>query len=241
MLKKELRGLIVHCPNLQDGCMWTGKMKKLANHLNPEVADSCPYLEVQCPSCAKPVRQDELALHAAQNCPQRAYECPHCGKYRSTFQDVLTNHKPVCKYTPTPCPNGCRETPMTLDLQNHVENDCLLTEVACDFKFFGCKATPLRNELKQHVKSSVEAHTKLLASTLEELVRQNTLFQLEMRKEVREVREENARLRHRVEEMAASQQRQLIRQQEIRTEKNPSSHSPIVIIQQTSQVRWGPL
>ena len=230
-LKKELTSLHVHCPNLKDGCTWTGKMKKLKNHLNPVLVGSCPYMEIECPSCSKPVRQDELALHASQTCPQRAHECQYCGKYRSTFQDVMTNHMSHCQYTPTSCPNGCREMPVNLDLESHISNDCPLTAIECEFKFFGCQATPLRNELSKHMQTSLVTHAKMLASTLEEVVRQNTLFQLELRREVKGLREDNLRLKLRMEEITQQQQ---LRQQERRTEKTQSSHSPIVIIQQTS-------
>lgn len=236
-LRKELRRLLVHCPNMEEGCMWTGKMKKLASHLGPNAPDSCPFVEIECASCYKPVRREELALHASQNCPQRAYECQYCGKYRSTFEDVVKNHVPRCQYKPTSCPNGCRESPVSLDLQSHVENDCPLTAIECEFKFFGCMEMPLRNEIDKHLQTNYREHTKMLASTLEEVVRQNTLFQLEMRRKIQDLKEENYQLKNTIEEMAYNQQNH-----GKKNEKSSSSHSPIVIIQQTSshnQVRNG--
>lgn len=153
-LQKELKKIEVHCTYQNEGCLWTGTLKRLKNHLNPYNIDdskSCGWIRVSCPLCLKLVARNIMPKHLAESCMQRRYQCPYCADFKSTFEDVMTNHKPVCKYSPTPCPKGCGESVMQVDLECHVSNDCPQRVLTCDFKAFGCTVQLPRQNMQKHL------------------------------------------------------------------------------------------
>lgn len=153
-LQKELKKIEVYCEHQDEGCQWIGTLKKLKTHLNPYNIDdskSCSWIQVQCHLCSKHVPRNILQRHLAESCMQRRYQCQYCGEFKSTFEDVMNNHKPVCKFSPVVCPNNCGEAVMQLDMESHVNNDCLRTVVNCEFRIFGCTTKPYRQNMPQHM------------------------------------------------------------------------------------------
>lgn len=152
-LRKELKRLEVHCTNQKEGCEWTGTLKKLPQHLNPNEADAkggCKWANGKCPFCFKSIRRKNLDVHKAESCIKRPYECQYCD-FRSSFEDVMTNHRPICSYSPVPCPNNCGEHVVYMDMESHMANDCRHKVLVCEFKEFGCTAELRREEMSDHL------------------------------------------------------------------------------------------
>lgn len=207
-LQKELGKIEVHCTNQKEGCTWVGKLKRLEKHLNLEgnydstVYTTCQYANTKCPSCHKSVRRNDLALHTTERCIKRTYNCQYCGDYESTFEDVMTNHRPTCEFSPTQCPNDCGETLMYVDLGSHMDNDCLQKVLACEFTTFGCTAELPRRDMPTHLQERSCMHMSMFAKTLGNTVTRLELLQTDMRKELKKLREENCFLEQRIEKLA---------------------------------------
>ena len=153
-LQKEIKKMEVHCEHQDEGCQWVGTIKKLKSHLNPYNMDdskTCGWIMVPCHLCSKEVARNVLQRHLSESCMQRRYQCQYCGDFKSTYEDVKNNHRPVCKFTPVACPNECGESVMQLDLQSHVTNDCPLKFISCEYKVFGCNMKIQRQSYPQHI------------------------------------------------------------------------------------------
>lgn len=217
-LRKEIRKVEVHCTNEGEGCKWTGTLKRLRKHLGSgDKGDPtcCQYNKVECPRCLKSVKQSELEHHMAEKCMKRPYQCQYCGKYRSTFEEVMTNHRPMCEFSPTRCPNLCGETLMYVDMDSHIHNDCPMKVLSCEFKEFGCTARLARRSMPEHLEMRSSMHMTMLARTLGDVLKKVEAIQVEMRCEVKRLREENSHLLKKVE--AAGEDKQ-------------SNKMPIVIV-----------
>lgn len=152
-LAKELKKIDVYCVNQEHGCRWSGTLKKLKKHINLYNTDdskTCKFLTVACHLCSKTVRLNILERHLADSCSHRRYQCQYCADFKSTFEDVMTNHRPLCKYSPATCPN-CGESVMKVDLENHISNDCPKKQLICEFGAFGCTARMYRRDMPQHL------------------------------------------------------------------------------------------
>lgn len=153
-LQKELKKIEVYCEHQDEGCQWIGTVKTLKTHLNPHNLDdskSCGWIQMQCHLCSKHVPRNIIQRHLAESCTQRRYQCQYCVDFKSTFDDVMKNHRPVCKFSPIICPNTCGESVMKVDLESHVNNDCPLTVVSCEFRTFGCTTKMRRQNIPQHM------------------------------------------------------------------------------------------
>jgi TNF receptor-associated factor 4 len=153
-LQKNLKKIEVYCPHENEGCPWSGTMKRLKTHLhlyNTDNSKTCGWIRVACSLCSKEVPRNIMKRHMSESCMQRRYQCQYCGDFKSTFQDVVNNHRPVCRFTPVTCPNECGESVMQVDLESHVNNDCPRKVVYCEFKAFGCSTQMHRQNIPQHM------------------------------------------------------------------------------------------
>lgn len=144
-LKRSLYGFRIHCTMKDLGCQWMGELGELENHLNYKPSqdkqlEGCLFIEVQCLHCAKPFQRSNIDVHQNDQCVQRPFSCEYCKDYSSCYEDVTTNHWPVCGSYPVQCPNACsNETIERQNLESHVTNDCPLTVIECDFTSVGCE------------------------------------------------------------------------------------------------------
>ncbi len=197
----SLKQLEVYCIHREIGCEWKGKLETLDKHLNvgPELEkqlEGCAFVEVQCyhDGCGQSLQRRLRENHQANECPQRPFSCEHCEEYESTYHDVTTNHWPVCVCYPVSCPNGCTETTFQRqNLDKHLNEECPLQEVECDFTCAGCETKLPRKDMADHVSDSKEMvrHMTLLA-------RQNQ----RLGQEVTQLVQENQNLAEKLEELS---------------------------------------
>ena len=203
-LQRSLNVFKVQCVNQNQGCQWVGELGELDSHLNSDSftlerqLSGCKYVVIKCLYCSKLLQRSDIQIHLNDHCHRRPFSCKYCGEFESYYEDVTTNHWPICGYYLVPCPNECGETLQRQNLENHIANDCPLTVVDCDFKHVGCEVKLLHKDLSAHLVENIVTHVSLQAASYKQLV-------MKFEKENKELKLKNEQLNQRVKE----QERQL--------------------------------
>jgi len=179
-LKRSLNQLQVHCTYHNDtGCKWKGELGQLEQHLNlnpnPQKRHvGCEFVKLECRhDCGEHPLRCLIRKHENEDCRKRPFCCKYCKKYKSTFEDVETNHWPECRYYPVPCPNNCAAIEIERqNLQQHISEECLLTVVNCDFHYAGCEVQVHRKDIPSHLAENVGSHLRLISTQNQMLVKQ---------------------------------------------------------------------
>ena len=74
--RREISELIVHCPYVDNGCPWKGKLKEMEEH-----ALQCSFKGVKCPhnGCEAWILTSQLEAHVKE-CEYRQATCKYCGE-----------------------------------------------------------------------------------------------------------------------------------------------------------------
>ena len=168
--KRRVLDLKVKCIECDRGCSWTGPLGDLDNHGSKD----CGYKYVWCPNgCGKKLQRRVVKDHLEKSCPKRNFTCKYCG-HQDTYKLIIRKHMSECPKYPVFCPNNC--TPNTFErasLKEHIEQDCPLQQVDCEYKSFGCTTLILRKDLSRHMEDNIQQHmllvTKELKKTKEKL------------------------------------------------------------------------
>ena len=163
--KRRVLDLKVKCTECSRGCSWTGPLGDLDNHGSKD----CEFKDISCPNdCGMEVQRRRLADHLAKRCPKRSFECEYCG-HKDTYELILEEHMSECPKYPVSCPNNC--TPNTFvraTLKKHIEQDCPLQQVDCEYKSFGCTTVVLRKDLARHMEDKIQQHMLLMTKELKD-------------------------------------------------------------------------
>lgn len=173
-LKRSLCEFKVHCSNKKRGCRWIGKLGELEMHLNSNPTqqrqlEGCAVVQVHCLYCSKPFHRSIIKAHQSDQCPKRPFSCVHCKNFNSHYDDVATNHWPVCGNYPVRCPNKCGEAPQRQNLEKHTTHDCPLTVINCTFKHVGCEVKLPREDMPTHLTETIASHLTMQAASHERL------------------------------------------------------------------------
>ena len=169
-LKRALYALKVHCSHQKDGCEWTGELGQLDAHLNedpePEKQlNGCQFVEIDCLyECGDRLQRRYMHKHQTELCTKRPFSCEHCHNYESNYDDVIHNHWPGCGSFPLHCPNQCGSFPQRQNIENHIDNECPLTTISCDFHHAGCTVKLPRKDMPEHLRENLITHMSLLAT-----------------------------------------------------------------------------
>ena len=170
-LKRTISAFEVRCTHQKDGCEWTGELGQLDAHLNKnpmpgKELDGCQFVEIDCPyECGDQLQRQYIQSHLTENCPTRPFSCEHCHNYDSNYDYVIHNHWPVCGSFPLHCPNECGLELPRQDIDSHVDNECPLTTINCDFHHVGCTVKLPRKDIPEHLKENLHTHVSLLATS----------------------------------------------------------------------------
>lgn len=164
-LGHEVYHIQVYCGNKSKGCDWIGCLGDAEVHLNRKpheryMLQGCQFVDIPCRYCSNSFKRSEVSHHEGC-CPQRPFSCEYCQNYDSYYDDVATNHWPICAFYPVLCSNNCDQYICRQNLLDHITKDCPMTVVECEFKPFGCKERLPRVEMLNHMKYSVAAHESL--------------------------------------------------------------------------------
>ena len=168
-LQRSLYQLQVRCEHQKEGCDWSGELGQLDKHLNENPGlgnqlDGCEFTRVACIHCVQLFERHLVTAHQIGSCPRRPFSCDYCGDYGADFEDVVTNHWPVCGYRPVPCPNECGVYPERRNVHEHVNKDCPLTVVGCNFHYAGCQVRLPRRDILSHLNENLSSHMALLGA-----------------------------------------------------------------------------
>ena len=185
--QKQINILQVYCSMKERGCDWSGTLEQLGTHLDPN-QDNCQYVDTKCPlNCHMTIPKNKVEQHVAQHCAKRPYVCQHCN-FKATYEEVVDEHLPECKYVPLQCPNQCGVTFERDFMEDHMKM-CRLEEVGCEFSGVGCDVRFRREDQEEHTRQNSQKHLTLTASlTVEtkEQLQQKLLDQDKKRKEEEE-------------------------------------------------------
>ena len=160
--RNSLNTLQVFCSEKDEGCPMQGELAGMLPHMR-----DCEYTRVPCPlNCGRSCQRRHLKSHTSNDCPRRPHQCEYCG-YESTYTDVTDVHMPLCDKAPVLCPNECAgETTITREaLPNHIEKECPLQMVPCEFSNV-CHVTMPRKDLPQHLTEYAQHHTALMTKKM---------------------------------------------------------------------------
>ena len=166
--KRKVKQLKVRCSNKSAGCEWVGELGQIDNHLKlGSVEGQCHFVDVQCPlGCGQNLKRRNLNMH---ECPKRPFTCQYC-EYKSTHEKVVNDHWPKCQRHPTVCPNNCSTDEIERRfLQHHLQEECPLEKIPCEFSFAGCPVKVERKSMKEHLDKSKDEHLKMTASECKNL------------------------------------------------------------------------
>nr|XP_058956232.1 TNF receptor-associated factor 2-like [Pocillopora verrucosa] len=153
--RREIMDLTVKCPHF--GCSWTGELRAVKKHQS-----ECLLKEVQCSNsgCTERLTKEDMIVHESFECSWRKINCEHCQE--SFVFHEKRNHLEDCQKLPVQCTNKCglRAIPRE-KLEVHIRDECLETEVHCEYRNFGCDAMFPRSNTSLHSRSHVERHLSL--------------------------------------------------------------------------------
>ena len=198
-LNRTLNSLQVYCSYKMSGCEWVGELGKLTQHISLDPPFSaanaddnvCQFVPIDCSHCHEKFERWLIEEHKIRQCPKRPFCCDICNDYESTFEEVTTNHNPICPSRLVPCSNECGATTKFKDLSKHLAKDCPLEVIDCSFSFAGCEAKLPRKDLPAHINDNLSVHMSLQAVKL--------MDKLETR--VRDLEMENNRLKDEVQKL----------------------------------------
>ena len=169
-VQRTLNSLQVYCSFKEVGCEWVGELGGLCEHLNvsPSASDDykdsgCPFVQLECCYCKGKFQRQLLIDHEKNTCQKRKVTCTCCNDYESTFEDVTTNHTPICPSGVVPCPNNCGESLQRKNVENHLNSTCPLEVVNCSFSYVGCEERLPRKDMPAHINESLAVHMSLQA------------------------------------------------------------------------------
>ena len=220
-LQRSLYQFRVRCEHQKEGCEWSGELGQLDKHLNENPGlgnqlEGCEFTRVACIHCVQLFERRLVTAHQIGSCPRRPFSCDYCGDYGADFEDVVTKHWPVCGYRPVPCPNECGVYPERRNVHDHVNKDCPLTLVICDFHYAGCQVRLPRRDILSHLNENLSSHMALLGVHSQRMAerameKDEVIKRLKNEFEVlkKELRSDNEALKQEVAELSSKQEKLL--------------------------------
>lgn len=162
IILNQLDGLLVKCPNWEEGCQKVLARSMVQNHVSkyceyvmiecPEgncrldvprrfaTDGSCRHQRVTCPDCSQLIWELKLERHRESDCEQRQTNCNDCGK--DILRSRIGDHVRDCEEALTPCKwaeYGCLFTSKKKHMESHISS--------CDLRIMG----PVMESMKQEI------------------------------------------------------------------------------------------
>ena len=165
-LQREINDLKVRCQHHREGCKWTGEVRELQSHLDPDKR-KCDYIPLPCSfGCDERIRSGAMREHKKRYCTKRQMSCPYCS-YFGSIDNVTAKHLPICLQAPVTCPNNCKKVELKKEqLQAHID-ECPLQVISCPFTSAGCIVKLPRNEIEKHEDAAMRQHLRLMVKQMQ--------------------------------------------------------------------------
>ena len=160
-LQREINDLKVRCQHHREGCKWTGEVRDLESHLDPDKM-KCDYILLPCSfGCGERIRSGAMRDHKKRYCTKRQMSCQYCS-YFDSYDIVTAKHLPICLQAPVTCPNNCKKVGLKREqLQAHID-ECPLQVISCPFTSAGCTVKLPRNKMEEHEDTAMRQHLRLV-------------------------------------------------------------------------------
>ena len=238
-LERYLKSCDVWCSKKKDGCEWRGKLGGFEQHLNRNPSpdnqlNGCQFVEVECKhECGRWFQRRYIATHQDQECLERPYSCEHCNDYDSTFKEVTDIHYAECPKYPVTCPNECRHDPFERqEIEDHLEDDCLLTKVSCPLHYAGCEVELPRKDMPEHMKDTI-THLTLLASVTLSLMKENQELKEKQRATEEKQRATEEKQRATEEKQRATEEKQIVT--EVQYQELAEKQKEVAVLKEETQ------
>lgn len=168
-VKREIDSLKVYCPMRKNGCKWTGRLELLDDHLMWGEGDcletTCRVIPVQCVrGCGSVIPRGIMKTHVRNSCKRRDVACKFCGITES-YDQLTAVHYNICHKYHVTCPNGCKMPGIERSsLKSHLETECPLRTIPCEFHFAGCGEEVMIMDQSRHMTQSMTSHLSLLST-----------------------------------------------------------------------------
>ena len=204
-LQRSLYDFKVYCTNKNQGCQWKGEPGQLHQHLNLSPTDKiqlegCLYAQIQCLYCSKLFERSNIKAHQSNECARRPFSCKFCKDFDSYYENLTTNHWPICDCYPVLCPNKCDKSLKRQEVDSHVANDCPLSVVDCDFKHVGCIVMLQRKDLPAHLAESMITHMSLQTASYKQFAARLEEDNRQLKEQVAKLTQDLQALQSRLEE-----------------------------------------
>nr|ATL64850.1 TRAF3 [Sinanodonta woodiana] len=191
--QREIKKLLVFCPNKQYGCSTTVPWRDLEKHMS-----ECTFCPVECPNksrgCSVVVARNELDNHQKKECNFRPVMCTYC-KQEFSFMMIGNHEENECPDATTTC-KFCGAGPMKRrEIQGHLES-CPRKPKECRFKVIGCTYMATEEEVSNHEINDGVHHMEILSI----FVTNSGLNRLQLINQIQEIAAERDGLKRRLEQ-----------------------------------------
>ena len=161
MSDREIKKLIVLCPNSEEGCEWRDELSKVEDHVI-----TCEMQDVECSQkCGATMKQSKLENHLKKECPCRQTNCMYC-YVSGTYHVITGEHKSVCLKVPLSCPNECGLIDVMRGEMNEHLKKCPLQKSTCKYHNIGCKVMLRGEDVDEHDEAYMKEHLELMSKEL---------------------------------------------------------------------------
>ena len=153
-VRNSVANLNIKCPLLKD-CGWSGKLLEGEKHLK-----ECGSFLITCPlGCGDVMKRGEMNNHIKIDSLHREVKCEFCD-LAINFKN-LTEHLAICPAHPIVC--ECSRELRRVEVEEHIDRDCELTEIECPYTKYSCKIGKiLRKDLLTHKKEFYIEHQDMM-------------------------------------------------------------------------------
>ena len=225
--ERQMREMIIYCKNHSKGCLWSGSVREIRDHLQSK--GGCSFTIIACPqNCGATMERQHLNEHLKANCYICWTACPHCQDM--VPEGTLDSHlDTACLEYPLKCPNDCGDTMKRAEITEHRDH-CPKEMIVCPFLSSGCTAKVLRCEIMQHCTDRQQDHLLMSYNSLHKDVDQ---LKKQLQHSLSEVQAQKTQIE-------ASQKQTLHMQYEVESIKNKTANIASVLSQELEYISEQP-
>ncbi|XP_052063475.1 TNF receptor-associated factor 3-like [Mytilus californianus] len=192
-LRRDILSATVYCPEMENGCAYTSKLKQIERHL----LSDCEWRLVNCTfkdkGCDGSIRYKDLQDHISTSCVQAPVVCAFC-KLSVSRGQIKEHHGNICTEISLSCPYGCGIQSLKRSKMTQHMKECCNRLLPCQYQIFGCAFKGKTAEHKDHEEIFPHKHLEMSVIVVKNLLQEKEKTRIEMKG----IAKENQCLRHTV-------------------------------------------